>query len=55
MWPRSNFHTKSGESFTSLLQGVENGTAYTPSWSITKGDGVIKVSETGQIEALQHR
>ncbi|MCT0202640.1 MULTISPECIES: membrane protein insertase YidC [Synechococcaceae] len=47
-----NFHTKSGESFTSLLQGVENGAAYTPSWSITKGDGVIKVSETGQIEAL---
>ena len=45
-------HTRDGASFTSVLSGVDNGSAFTPTWSITKGDGVVSVDANGMIEAL---
>ena len=33
------------------LKGVENGDAYTPSWSITKGEGIVSVDANGTIHA----
>jgi len=47
-----NLHTKSGESFASLLAGTDNGSSFAPSWSVTKGDGVVSVDANGMITAL---
>jgi YidC/Oxa1 family membrane protein insertase len=47
-----NLHTKSGDSFASVLAGSEKGTAFAPSWSVTKGDAVVSVDATGTITAL---
>ena len=45
-------HTKTGDSFDSVIAGVENGDAYKPSWSVTKGSEVVSVAEDGTITAL---
>ncbi len=45
-------HTREGNSFSSVLAGVENGEAFSPSWSVTKGEGVVSVSDDGTITAL---
>ncbi len=45
-------HTKDAQPFAAVLAGVENGAAYTPRWSVSKGEGVVRVSDTGLIEAL---
>ena len=45
-------HTKEGSSFASVLQGVENGDSFRPTWSVTKGDGVVSVAPDGTITAL---
>ena len=47
-----NLHTKEGESFGAVLKGIEHGDAFTPSWSVTKGDGVVSVDANGTIKAL---
>ena len=47
-----SLHTKEGESFAGLLQGIEHGDAFTPSWSVTKGEGVVSVDADGTIRAL---
>jgi YidC/Oxa1 family membrane protein insertase len=47
-----DLHTKEGSSFASVLKGVENGDAYTPSWSVTKGEGIVSVDADGTIHAL---
>jgi len=47
-----DLHTKEGSSFASVLNGVENGDAYTPSWSVTKGEGIVRVDADGTIHAL---
>jgi YidC/Oxa1 family membrane protein insertase len=47
-----DLHTKEGSSFASVLKGVENGDAYTPSWSVTKGEGIVSVDANGTIQAL---
>ncbi|QVL52226.1 MAG: membrane protein insertase YidC [Cyanobium sp. M30B3] len=47
-----NLHTKEGTSFASVLTGAENGSRFTPSWSVTKGDGVVSVDQNGTITAL---
>ncbi|CAE21546.1 Putative inner membrane protein; similar to 60 kDa inner membrane protein family [Prochlorococcus marinus str. MIT 9313] len=44
--------TLTGESFTSRLSGVEGGTKFTPTWSVTKGDDLVKVSADGTVQAL---
>ncbi len=45
-------HTRSGDSFASLLASVENGDTFQPSWSVTKGEGVVTVEPDGTISAL---
>ncbi len=47
-----NLHTKEGTSFSSVLTEAENGSRFAPSWSITKGDGVVSVDPNGTITAL---
>ena len=45
-------HTRSDESFGSVLAAVENGDSFQPSWSVTKGEGVVSVDASGKITAL---
>jgi YidC/Oxa1 family membrane protein insertase len=47
-----SLHTKDGASFASVLSGVENGSSFNPSWSVTKGDGVVSVDQNGTIRAI---
>ena len=47
-----SLHTKDGASFASVLSGVENGDSFTPSWSVTKGEGVVSVDQNGVIHAI---
>ncbi|MGB1196426.1 MAG: membrane protein insertase YidC [Synechococcus sp.] len=44
--------TKSGEPFSNVLSDVENGQSFLPSWSVTKGESVVSVSDDGTIQAL---
>ena len=43
---------KTHPAIASVLKGVENGDAYTPSWSVTKGEGIVSVDADGTIHAL---
>ena len=45
-------HTKDGASFASVLGGVENGEAFNPTWSVTKGEGLVSVDQNGTIHAI---
>ena len=45
-------HTREGGSFASVLSGVDHGEAFNPSWSVTKGEGVVSVADDGTITAL---
>lgn len=47
-----NLHTKEGDSFASVIAGVDNGAAFQPSWSVTKGENVVAVADDGTITAL---
>ena len=47
-----SLHTKEGSSFSSVLNGVEDGSSFTPSWSVTKGDGVVSMDQNGTIHAI---
>ena len=47
-----SLHTKDGSSFASVLSGVENGNAFTPTWSVTKGEGLVSVDQNGTIHAI---
>ncbi|MCP9913300.1 membrane protein insertase YidC [Cyanobium sp. BA20m-14] len=45
-------HTKEGESFDSVLKAIEHGDAFSPTWSVSKGEGVVSVSSDGTVTAL---
>ncbi|UPM51108.1 MULTISPECIES: membrane protein insertase YidC [unclassified Synechococcus] len=47
-----SLHTKDGSSFSSVLSGVENGSSFAPTWSVTKGEGVVSVDQNGAIHAI---
>jgi YidC/Oxa1 family membrane protein insertase len=47
-----DLHTREGQPFASVLADVDNGQAFAPQWSVTKGEGVVRVSTDGRIEAL---
>jgi YidC/Oxa1 family membrane protein insertase len=47
-----SLHAKDGSSFATLLEGVENGEAFRPTWSVTKGEGVVQVDPDGTIHAI---
>ena len=44
--------TKSGEPFSKILSDVDNGQSFLPSWSVTKGESIVSVSEDGTIKTL---
>ena len=50
--PQVQLHTKAGDSFASVLAGVENGDTFKPTWSVSKGEGVVSVDQNGTITAL---
>jgi YidC/Oxa1 family membrane protein insertase len=50
--PQVQLHTKAGDSFASVLQDIENGDTFKPTWSVSKGDGVVSVDQNGTITAL---
>ena len=45
-------HTKDGNSFSSVLAGVENGDRFQPTWSVTRGEDIVSVDADGTITAL---
>ena len=47
-----SLHTKEGSSFASVLSGVEDGSSFNPTWSVTKGEGVVSVDQNGTIHAI---
>ena len=47
-----SLHTKTGDSFASVLGGVENGDSFNPTWSVTKGEGLVSVDQNGTIHAI---
>ena len=47
-----SLHAKDGSSFATLLEGVDNGEAFRPTWSVTKGEGVVQVDPDGTIHAI---
>ena len=50
--PQVQLHTKAGDSFASVLEGINNGDTFKPSWSVSKGEGVVSVDQNGTITAL---
>jgi YidC/Oxa1 family membrane protein insertase len=48
----ATLHTREGGSFASVLAGVDDGDAFQPRWSVTKGEGVVSVAADGTITAL---
>jgi YidC/Oxa1 family membrane protein insertase len=44
--------TKDGESFATILDGVEDGQSFLPDWTVTKGEGVVSVAADGTLQAL---
>ncbi|MEB3254935.1 MAG: membrane protein insertase YidC [Synechococcaceae cyanobacterium] len=49
---QATLHTREGGSFASVLAGVDDGSAFQPRWSVTKGEGVVSVADDGTITAL---
>jgi len=47
-----SLHTRSGSTFASVLDGVEDGASFTPAWTVTKGSEVVRVDAKGTITAL---
>ena len=50
--PQVQLHTKAGDSFASVLAGVDNGDTFKPTWSVSMGEGVVSVDQNGTITAL---
>ena len=49
---RINLQTMNGDSYVNELQKYENGSKFSPSWKVTKGDDIVKVSSDGTVNAL---
>ncbi len=47
-----NLQTLSGDSYVNELQKYENGSKFSPSWKVTKGEDILKVSSDGTVNAL---
>jgi YidC/Oxa1 family membrane protein insertase len=47
-----NLQTLSGDSYVNELKKYENGSKFTPSWKVTKGEEIVKVSSDGTVNAL---
>ncbi len=44
--------TTDGDNFKSLISRYEGGNNYTPSWKVTKGEGLVKVSSDGTVTGI---
>ncbi len=47
-----NLQTLDGNNFKNLLSKYEGGNNYSPSWKVTKGEGLVKVSSDGTVTAV---
>ena len=47
-----NLHTKDGRPFSEVLGELDDASRFAPTWTITKGDDVVGVSQDGTITAL---
>ena len=47
-----NLQTMSGDSYVNELQKYENGSKFSPSWKVTKGEEFVKVSSDGTVSAI---
>ncbi len=47
-----NLQTLSGDSYLNELQKYENGSKFSPSWKVTKGEDIVKVTSDGTVNAL---
>ena len=47
-----NLQTMNGDSYVNELQKYENGSKFSPSWKVTKGEDIIKVTSDGTVNAL---
>ena len=47
-----NLQTMNGDSYVNELQKYENGSNFSPSWKVTKGEDIVKVSSDGTVNAL---
>ncbi len=47
-----NLQTLSGDSYVNELQKYDNGSKFSPSWKVTKGEDIVKVSSDGTVNAL---
>ncbi len=47
-----NLQTINGDSYVNELQKYENGSKFSPSWKVTKGEDIVKVSSDGTVNAL---
>ena len=47
-----NLQTMNGDSYVNELQKYENGSKFSPSWRVTKGEDIVKVSSDGTVNAL---
>ncbi len=47
-----NLQTMNGDSYANELQKYENGSKFSPSWKVTKGEDIVKVSSDGTVNAL---
>ena len=47
-----NLQTINGDSYVNELKKYEDGPRFSPSWKVTKGDDIVKVSSDGTVNAL---
>ncbi len=47
-----NLQTMSGDPYVNELSKYENGSKFSPSWKVTKGEDIVKVSSDGTVNAL---
>ncbi len=47
-----NLQTMNGDLYVNELQKYENGSKFSPSWKVTKGEDIVKVSSDGTVNAL---
>ncbi len=47
-----NLQTTTGENFSNVLSKYEQGSKFTPSWRVAKGEDLVKVSVDGKVTAL---
>jgi YidC/Oxa1 family membrane protein insertase len=48
----ANLHVRDGASFASVLGDVEGGSRFQPTWTVTKGEGLVSVDQDGTITAI---